>query len=109
MEGETMSAKAIVADLRPLLEKIYGERLVRLVLYGSQARGDATAGSDIDILVVLRGAVQAGKEIARTGETTAALSLKNDVVISCVFVSEERFNSEQSPLLLNVRKEGLSA
>ncbi len=30
------------------LEKIYGDRLLKLVLYGSQARGDATEDSDSD-------------------------------------------------------------
>jgi hypothetical protein len=28
-------------------------------------------------------------------------------MISCVYVSEEAFNGEQSPLMLNVRREGV--
>jgi predicted nucleotidyltransferase len=32
-----------------------GERLVRLVLYGSRARGDAAADSDVDLLAVVDG------------------------------------------------------
>jgi hypothetical protein len=40
---------------------------------------------------------------------TASLSLANDVVISCVFMSEERFVTEKSPLLLNVRRERVAA
>lgn len=32
---------AILAELRQYLEALYGERLVQIVLYGSQARGDA--------------------------------------------------------------------
>lgn len=32
-----------------------GPRLVSIVLFGSFARGDATAGSDVDLLVVARG------------------------------------------------------
>jgi predicted nucleotidyltransferase len=101
--------KVVLAELRASFEREYGERLVKLILFGSHAREDAEAGSDIDILVVLKGAVKAGDEIARMGETTAGLSLKHDVVISCVFMTEERYNNEQSPLLLNVRREGLAA
>jgi predicted nucleotidyltransferase len=99
---------AILAELRRRLEALYGPRLVRLVLYGSQARGDAEPGSDIDVMVVLKGPVKPGDEIARTGEIAAPLSLEHDVVISCVFVSAERFDHEQSPLLLNVRREGVA-
>lgn len=98
---------AILAELRRHFEALYGERLVCMILFGSQARGDAEAGSDIDVLVVLRGPVDPGQEIARTGEVTAALSLKHEVVISRVFISAEQFSEEQSPLLLNVRREGI--
>ena len=99
--------RAILTELRSSLETIYGDRLVRLVLFGSQVRGDEVAGSDIDIMVVLKGLVSPGKEISRVGKATAALSLRYDVVISCTFVSEQRYDTEQSPLLMNVRKEGV--
>ena len=70
---------------------------------------DAQPGSDIDVLVVLKGSVNPASEIAKVGSITAKLSLDNDVVISCVFISEERFTTEQSPLLINVRREGVAA
>jgi predicted nucleotidyltransferase len=94
----------LLAELRRRFEVLYGPRMVRLVLYGSQARGDAEPGSDIDVLVVLEGPVRAGQEIKRTLDDIAGLSLENDVVFSCVFVSHDRFEREQSPLLINVRR-----
>ena len=97
----------LLADLRKRLEALYGPRLVRLVLFGSQARGDAEPGSDIDVLVVLEGPVRAGEEIRRTANVVADLSLENNVVFSCFFVSRNRFESELSPLLINVRREGV--
>ena len=103
----TKELRDILAELRHRLEGMYGERLERLVLFGSQARDDAEPGSDIDVLVVLRGAVQAGREISRTSHIVAGLSLEYDVVISCVFVSADRYEGEQSPLLMNVRREGV--
>jgi predicted nucleotidyltransferase len=78
-----------------------------MLLFGSQARGDAEPGSDIDVLIVLQGPVNPGEEIVRTGALTAALSLHHNVVLSRVFVSAEQFSGEQSPLLLNVRREGI--
>lgn len=53
----TSAIKNIMKELRRRLEAIYGERLMRLSLYGSQARGDSVPGSDIDVLVVLQGPV----------------------------------------------------
>jgi predicted nucleotidyltransferase len=99
--------KDILAELRAILEAAYGDRLVDLVLFGSQARGDAEEGSDIDVMVVLRGPVEAVAEIKRTGKEVAALCLKHDVVITRVFIDGESFEHKQGPLLRNVRREGV--
>jgi predicted nucleotidyltransferase len=99
--------RGVLVELRRRLEALYGERLLKLVLFGSQARGDADSNSDIDVLVVLRGPVEPFREIHRASPVTAAVSLENDVVISCVYVSAERYDSDRGPLLLNVRAEGI--
>lgn len=99
--------QSLLKELRSRFEALYGPRLVRLMLYGSQARGDAEPGSDIDVLVILEGPVRPGEEIRRTIDDVARLSLENNVVFSCVFVSRDRFESELSPLLINVRREGV--
>jgi predicted nucleotidyltransferase len=80
------------------LEQIYGSRLVRVVLFGSQARDEAEPDSDIDVMLVLRGPVNPHDEIRRLSSFTSGLSLKHDVVISCVYMSEDGFYNEQSPL-----------
>ena len=82
--------------------------MARMILFGSQARGDARSGSDIDVAVVLAGRIDPGKEIVRTGKIVTALSLKYDTVISCVFVSTDRYSREKTPLLINVRGEGVT-
>lgn len=89
--------------------------MIHLTLFGSQARGDEEPGSDIDVLVVLRsqsvsGAelpVNPGEEIKRTGKIVADLSLEYDVVISCLFMDETDYQTRNSPLLRNIRKEGV--
>jgi predicted nucleotidyltransferase len=104
-----MSAKVhdILAELRRRLEALYGPRLVGMVLYGSQARGDAEPGSDIDVLVVLRGPVNPSEEIRRTRRDVASLSYEHEESVMCVFVSEEEHERERSPLMINVRREGV--
>lgn len=111
MELQLLSSQklnTVLAEMRSQLNKLYGSRLVRLVLYGSQARGDALPGSDVDVLVVLAGPVEPATEIERVSPITAALSLEHDIVISCVYISEKRYIQENSPLLLNVRREGIA-
>ena len=97
----------ILPEIRSRFDSFYGLRLINILLYGSHARGDAEAGSDIDILVVLRGPVDPGEEIARTGEIVADLSLRFGEVISCVFMDEDQFLHRNGPLLRNVRREGI--
>lgn len=102
-------------ELSPLLSKLYnkfellyGSRLNRMILFGSQARADAQPGSDIDVMVVLDGPVNPYKEIDRTSEIVANLSLEYDEVISSVFVSTVQFKQEKTSLFLNVHKEGIA-
>lgn len=106
---DAASLAGIVTEVRRGLESVYGDRLAALLLFGSYARGDAEPGSDVDLLVVLRGEVEPAREISRTSDVLADVSLEHDVVVSCAYVSEERFRTERSPFLLNVRREGRGA
>lgn len=100
-------ARSILLRLKDSLESIYGPRLNRVILFGSYARGDADPYSDIDVLVVLKGLVRSGDEIARTGALVADLSLQTDNVITCVFMDEDRYLHRAGPLLRNIKREGI--
>ncbi|MGH9843710.1 MAG: nucleotidyltransferase domain-containing protein [Blastocatellia bacterium] len=97
----------ILSELRERFVEHYGDRLVKVVLFGSQARGDAVPGSDIDVMVVLKGDVHPSEELEQTGDLVAALSLQYDVLLSTVFRPEEAFYQAETPLLINVRREGV--
>lgn len=98
----------ILAELRRSLETLYRDRLVQIILYGSQARGDARLDSDIDVLIVLREPVDFVVEVERTSHFVAALCLKHNVLISCAFVGIERFQHENGGFFRNVRREGVA-
>jgi predicted nucleotidyltransferase len=99
--------KPILAELRERLADHYGERLVKLVLYGSQARGDAEEDSDIDVLVVLRGPVNDSEETRAMLDPIAELCLEHSVVIQWMFVSEDRYQHGKDSFMWNIRRDGV--
>ncbi|MEB3355343.1 MAG: nucleotidyltransferase domain-containing protein [Synechococcales bacterium] len=105
--AEAILDSRVLDSLSNYLRHLYGQRLARLVLFGSHARGDATPESDIDVLVVLKGIVNPSEEIKRTSEFIANLCLQENIVISRIFTSQERYETENSPFFLNVRREGI--
>lgn len=104
----TPTLREILAEFRHGLEKIYGHRLTALVLFGSQARGDALPDSDIDVMVVLYGRVNPLAEARRISRFRGDLCLRHHVVITCVYVSAEEAQAADSPLLQNIRAEGVT-
>lgn len=103
----TATLREILQEFRQGLENIYGPRLAGLFLFGSQARGDALPDSDIDVLVVLRGRVNPLQEARRISQFRGDLCLRHNVVISCVYVSAEESEAGGTPLLENIRAEGV--
>ncbi|WP_338430507.1 nucleotidyltransferase domain-containing protein [Synechococcus elongatus] len=98
---------AVLDRLKQYLQTEYQERLAQVVLYGSQARKQATKDSDIDVLIVLNDPVDPGIELQRTSQAVAELCLENDLLISRLFIGRSRYETEQSPLLRNIRREGI--
>lgn len=98
--------ESLLADLRSELEDLYGDRLVQLVLYGSQVRGNIHPESDVDVLVVLDGPIEPGEEIRRMGPVRARIGLRHEEAVSLLPVSETDYENRASPWLQNVHEEG---
>ena len=90
------------------LSRLYGERMVEVRLFGSQARREATGDSDIDLLVVLR-----DEEVHISHEQDAFFPFKYklereyDVLIQIIFTSQKRLQNSHSPLYVAVREESV--
>ena len=53
----------ILTKFRAALKELYGDRIERVVLYGSRARGDARSDSDYDVAVFLKDMTDRWNEI----------------------------------------------
>jgi predicted nucleotidyltransferase len=101
--------KRLLQELKQGLACLYGEKLKSVYLYGSYVRGDYEAGSDVDVMIVLGSYGRYGDEIERTGELVSALSLEYGLTISRIMITEEQWKQADTPLLRNIRREGLAA
>ena len=88
----------ILAELRIGLVEILGDRLEAVYLFGSQARGDARADSDIDVLVVGRPSQLA---VARAERT---LSDRLGREVSVIVVPAQDWEAGDSGFLQHVRE-----
>ncbi len=95
--------------LRQRLGALYGDRLDRLVLYGSHARGDARPGSDVDLALVLHGPVDAADEIDRTADLVADLVLDHGRFVSLYPLSDTDFLTADRAVVRAVLDEGVPA
>ena len=106
-EEDAMQIQDILAEFKGQAKKLYGKRLKEIILYGSCARGQHTEDSDIDLAIVLEGDVTPGKEIDRMIDIVTEINLNHGVLLSIYPVSERDYTSVNSPLLLNLRREGV--
>lgn len=98
--------ESLLADLRSELDNLYGDRLIQLVLYGSQVRGAVHKESDVDVLVVRGGPVEPGEEIRRVGPVRTRVGLRHEQAVSLLPVSKTDYENRTSAWLQNVREEG---
>jgi predicted nucleotidyltransferase len=106
MPAPSLQDNSLLSDLRTALEDLYGDRLVRLVLHGSRARGDTHAESDVDVFVVLEAPVEPGREIRRMRDIRTRIGLRYEQALSLLPVSETEYQNQSSAWLANARRDG---
>lgn len=102
------SIRQSVEELAQELRALYGSRFRGLTLYGSHARAQAVDGSDIDVALILDDFPSAGKEISAFAALVARLCLTYNCVFSVLPIRERDWRTRQSPLLMNIRREGVA-
>ncbi|KAF0127258.1 MAG: DNA polymerase beta domain-containing protein region [Elusimicrobia bacterium] len=106
----TVREKEALTRLITGLRNLYGANLDSVILYGSKARGDATRDSDIDVMVVLNDYTNRSEEFDKVSRLVYRIEEEYDYALLIAFIirKKEEYHTRQTPLLLNVRREGVN-
>lgn len=103
-----MNRDIIFEKLTKGLVDIYGDLLVRILLYGSVARGTADEESDVDIAVLLKSGET--KEMSEEMlDLVVDLELEYNKVLSVLRIDYNKFKEWEDvmPFYKNVKKDGI--
>ena len=99
----------VIKDFTETMKNHYGDRLSKIILYGSYARGDFNDESDIDFLVLLNDEeVRVMKELSNTNDKIYELILKHDILVSMFATSIKKFQLATRAFYQFVKKEGVT-
>ena len=100
--------QSALTELISWLQDTWSDCITHVWLFGSKARGDSDAESDIDLLIVGRDADDVLREAV--AETAYKLSLKHGVLLCEHVLSGWRFaqmRARQEPLYRNISRDGI--
>jgi predicted nucleotidyltransferase len=95
----------ILAKFRAALNEMYGERIERVLLYGSRARGDASGDSDYDIAVFLKDLSDRWAEADKIAVATTDILRDTGAVIAMPYPAGAY--RDRTPLMHEIRRERL--
>lgn len=100
--------QVILQELVDGILAVMQDKLVRIVLYGSAARGTNTDESDIDVAMIMNGAMDKDME-DKLSDFIVDMNLKYDKVFSVIDIDAEKFSvwENVTPFYQNVNKEGI--
>ena len=96
----------VTSKLRAALQTLYGDRIERLVLFGSRARGDARNDSDYDVAVFLSDLHDRWAEANRIALLATDILGETGAVIHAMPYRAGSYR-ERTPLMHELRREGV--
>ncbi len=102
-----MTVAEIVKRCKAALEGYYGSRFRGLVVYGSEARNQATPASDIDLLVLLSEPLDYFRELRQIVDLLYPIQLESDRLISAKPAPSDEYERGSIQLYRNAKREGV--
>ena len=96
----------VLLRFRSALDAAYGDRIERIVLFGSRARGDARLDSDYDVAVFLREIGGVGEEIARLVDLGDDILVDTRAFISAIALPEGSYR-DRTGFMAEMRRDGI--
>ena len=96
----------VLAHFRTAVDETYGDRLERVVLFGSRARGQAQPDSDYDIAVFLRDLQDREAEMNRLADIATDILYQDGEFIHAMPYRAGSYN-DQTALMQEIRAEGI--
>ncbi len=105
--GDRPQDDPVLMRFRVAVAEIYGERVERVVLFGSRARGDAQPDSDYDIAVFLRGMADRATEMNRLADLATGILYSEGQFIHAMPYRAGSYNDDRMPLMHEIRADGI--
>ena len=96
----------ILKRFRKAIDRLYGDRIERVVLFGSRARGNAHADSDYDVAVFLRDFEDRWREIDRMIPVVTDILYQDEAFIHAMPYRAGAYR-ERTSLMREIRREGI--
>ena len=100
--------RGLLRGIKKYIVDIYGNKIKKMIIYGSYASGDTIKNSDIDLLVVIDESLESLEIENVLNEYLFQILLRDGELVSIMAIPENLFNTYNSPFLLNVKEEGIS-
>lgn len=103
-----MIEKDVISELVNGLCQIFGENICQIILYGSAARNEATAESDIDIAIILKEGLRENDRDSFVS-FAADMDLKYERVFSIIDIEQRNMEKWGNvlPFYKNIQREGV--